>query len=109
MKTLVDFLGLFFEREREGKKLLHCLEEQLYFLGSLPSNDVAQNTSPVKTGAGSGSAVGYSALESTDIAVMFWRPPSLLSCTRNKPLQTDRKARLSSEDAFNFHKDDFVS
>lgn len=52
---------------------------------------------------------GCRALAPTVISVMFWRPPSPLSFTRDETQQTDGKGRLSSEDAFNFHKDDFVS
>lgn len=40
------------------KRILHCFQEQLLFLGSVLSNDEAQNTSPMKVGAGVGIAKG---------------------------------------------------
>lgn len=56
-----------------------------------------------------GRQAGARAGSAADRAVMFWRPRSPLSRTRDKTRQTDGKGRLPSEDAFNFHKDDFVS
>lgn len=40
------------------KRIRHCFQEQLFFLGSMLSNDVAQNTSPMKVEAGVGIAKG---------------------------------------------------
>lgn len=40
------------------KRILHRFQEQLLSLGSLLSNDVARNTSPMKVGAGVGIAKG---------------------------------------------------
>lgn len=56
-----------------------------------------------------GKQAGARAGSAADRAVMFWRPRSPLSRTRDKTRQTDGKGMLPSEDAFNFHKDDFVS
>lgn len=85
-------------------------EEQLFSLSSVLSNDVAQNTSPVKiaarVGITTGCCVGAGLWHQQSLLCCFWRP---LSCTRDETQQTDGKRRLSSEDAFNFHKDDFVS
>lgn len=66
----------------------------------------------MKVGAGAGIAKGCcvgAGLWRCKSSLLFRRPPNPLSCTRDKIRQTDGKARLSSEDAFNFHKDDFVS
>lgn len=49
------------------------------------------------------------ALGLTVISVMFWRPQTPLSCPGDETRQTDGRGRLSSQAAFNFHKDDFVS
>lgn len=96
-----------------GRGYCIVLRSICFFLGSMLSNDIAQKPSPMKMGAGAGTAKGVLcrrwALVPTVFSVMFWRPPSLLSCTRDEPRQTDGKGRLSSEAAFNFHKDDFVS
>lgn len=40
------------------ERLQHCFREQLFLLGSLLSNEVARDTSPMKVGAGAGIAKG---------------------------------------------------
>lgn len=62
------------------KRILHCFQEQLFFLGSVLSNDVAWNTSPMKVGAGVGVAKGCC------VGAGLWRRQSSLWCFGGLPV-----------------------
>lgn len=55
-----------------GRGYCIVFRSSCFFLGSVPSNDVARDASPVKVGAGTGNAKGCS------VGAGLWRPQSSL-------------------------------
>lgn len=80
------------------KRIHHCFQEQLFFLGSVLSNDVAQNTSPMKVGSGAGIAKGCC------VGAGLWRRQSSLWCFGGLPVlynaQGTKPGRLMGKEGY---------
>lgn len=88
------FTAFFFPR----KRILYCFHKQLFFLGSVLSNDVARNTSPMKVGAGVGIAKGCC------VGAGLWRRQSSLWCFGGLPVlyhaQGTKPGRLMGKEGY---------
>lgn len=80
------------------KRILHCFQEQLFFLGSLLFNAVAHNTSPMKVEAGVGIAKGCC------VGAGLWRRQLSLWCYGGLPVlyhaQGTKPGRLMGKEGY---------
>lgn len=80
------------------KSFLHCFQEQLFFLGSVLSDDVARDASPMKVGAGAGIAKGCC------VGAGLWRRKPSLCCFGGLPVlyhaQGTKSGRLMGKEGY---------